>query len=126
MGNGSKTGSRNFSKALLPPSHAGEVHAFYQAWFNPYLNYHRPCGFATVKTDAKGKAKKVYDVYATPYERLKSLPQAQRFLKRGVTFAALDRIARQERRDDVRRDPITAARRVSRIGMAVRPADARD
>lgn len=46
-----------------------------------------------MKTDAKGKAKKVYDVYATPYERLKSLPQAKRFLKRGVTFAALDRIA---------------------------------
>src|SRR5712691_991847 len=64
---------KNIGYQWLPPSHAGEVHAFYQAWFNPYLNYHRPCGFATVKTDAKGKAKKVYDVYATPYERLKSL-----------------------------------------------------
>lgn len=84
---------KNIGYQWLPPSHAGDVHAFYQEWFNPYLNYHRPCGFATVKTDAKGKAKKVYDVYATPYERLKSLPQAKRFLKRGVTFAALDRIA---------------------------------
>jgi len=84
---------KNIGYQWLPPSHAGDVHAFNQEWFNPYLNYHRPCGFATVKTDAKGKVKKVYDVYATPYERLKSLPQAKLFLKPGVTFAALDRIA---------------------------------
>jgi len=87
---------KNIGYQWLPPSHAGEVHAFYQEWFNPYLNYHRPCGFATVSTDAKGKTKKVYDVYVTPYERLKSLPQAKRFLKRGVGFAALDRIARAD------------------------------
>jgi hypothetical protein len=84
---------KNIGYQWLPPSHAGEVHAFYQEWFNPYLNYHRPCGFATVSTDAKGKTKKVYDVYVTPYERLRSLPKAKRFLKRGVNFAALDRIA---------------------------------
>lgn len=44
-------------------------------------------------TDGKGKEKKVYDMYATPYERLKSLPKAQRFLKHGINFTALDRIA---------------------------------
>jgi len=32
-------------------------------------------------------------VYVTPYERLKSLPKAKRHLQRGVSFAALDRIA---------------------------------
>jgi len=84
---------KNIGYQWLPPSHADDIDAFYQEWFNPYLNYHRPCGFATVTTDAKGKAKKVYELYVTPYERLKSLPRAQRVLKRGVSFAALDRIA---------------------------------
>jgi transposase InsO family protein len=87
---------KNIGYQWLPPSHAGDIDAFYQEWFNPYLNYHRPCGFATVRTDGKGKAKKVYDVYATPYERLKSLPRARRFLKRGLSFAVLDRIAGAE------------------------------
>jgi hypothetical protein len=87
---------KNMGYQWLPPSHAGDIDAFYQEWFNPYLNYHRPCGFATVTTDTKGKTKKVYDVYATPYERLKSLPKSPRFLKRGVSCAALDGIARAE------------------------------
>lgn len=77
----------------LPPSHADDIDAFYRQWFNPYLNYHRPCGFATLTTDAKGKQKKVYALYETPYEHLKSLPKNKRRLRRGVTFADLDRIA---------------------------------
>ena len=87
---------KNIGYQWLPPSHAAEIDGFYQEWFNQYLNYHRPCGFATVKTDAKGKAKKVYDVYVTPYERLKSLPRAKRILKRGVSFQQLDGIATAE------------------------------
>ena len=87
---------KHFGYQWLPPSHATEVDAFYQEWFNQYLNYHRPSGFATVKTDAKGKAKKVYDVYVTPFERLKSLPRAKRVLKRGLSFQQLDRIATAE------------------------------
>lgn len=87
---------KNMGYQWLPPSHAGQIHAFYQEWFNPYLNYHRPCGFATVKTSAKGRIQKVYDLYVTPYERLKSLPQAKRFLKRGVSLAALDGIAQAD------------------------------
>jgi hypothetical protein len=84
---------KNMGYHWLPPSHADQIDAFYQQWFNPYLNYHRPCAFATVRTDAQGKTRKVYALYATPYERLKSLPNAARFLRRGVSFAALDRIA---------------------------------
>jgi len=84
---------KNIGYQWLPPSHAGEIHAFYQEWFNPYLNYHRPCGFATVRTDVRGKVTKVYEVYVTPYERLKSSPKAKRFLKPGVNFVALDGIA---------------------------------
>lgn len=39
-----------------------------------------------------GKIKKRYpqEDYATPYEKLKSLPYAQYYLKQGITFEQLD------------------------------------
>jgi transposase InsO family protein len=75
--------------------HAERVQKFYTAHFNPYLNFHRPCGFATVTVDGRGKRKRVYKPqdYATPYEKLKSLRDAQNFLKPGLDFVHLDRIA---------------------------------
>ena len=63
---------------------------------SPYLNYyHHPCLFATEARGAKGNVRRRYrrrDV-ATPYEKLKSLPDAERFLKPGLTFAELDETA---------------------------------
>src|SRR5258708_21121008 len=58
--------------------HAEAVQKFYTAHFNPYLNYHRPCGFATTSFNARGKRTRRYKaaVYQTPYEKLKSLPEA--------------------------------------------------
>jgi hypothetical protein len=35
--------------------HAETVQKFYTAHFNPYLNDHRPCGFATVRTAANAR-----------------------------------------------------------------------
>jgi len=63
--------------------------------FNEYLNFHRPCGFATVTVDAKGKEKKVYDVYETPYEKFRSLPEAEQYLAPGATFENLDAVAKR-------------------------------
>ena len=68
-----------------------------------------------MKTDAKGKEKKVYDVYVTPFERLKSLPQARLFLKRGVSFRALNRIARAESDTQFARQMQTAKRDLLRL-----------
>ena len=62
-------------------------------FFNPYLNYHRPCGFPTIQTDQKGKKRKVYDVYLTPYDALKRILGANKFLKPEQTFEKLDIIA---------------------------------
>ena len=72
---------------------ANLLNQFNQRWLNIYLNYHRTCGFATTKIDAKGKEKKVYDVYITPYAKLRSLPHAELYLKRHVFFEDLDKIA---------------------------------
>jgi len=75
--------------------HAEAVQKFYTAHFNPYLNYHRPCGFATTSFNARGKRTRHYKAadYQTPYEKLKSLPEAERYLKQEVSLARLDRIA---------------------------------
>ncbi len=40
--------------------HAGQVQLFYTADFNPYLNYHRPCGFARVELSDNGKRRRRY------------------------------------------------------------------
>src|SRR6266849_3996168 len=76
----------------IPGEHAELVHKFYTAHFNPYLNFHRPCGFATVTVDAQGKRQRVYkhEHYATPYEKLKSLPQAETYLKPEHNWTQLD------------------------------------
>lgn len=75
--------------------HAELVNNFYKNIFNEYLNYHRPCGFATVDVNAKGKEIKKYlkENYMTPYEKFKSLKNAEQYLKPGVTFTDLDKIA---------------------------------
>lgn len=75
---------------------ADMLNLFCQKWFMPYLNYHRPCGFATTKVDHKGKEKKTYETYLTPYEKLKSLPNAESYLKRHIFFEDLDKIAYAE------------------------------
>lgn len=75
---------------------SGEYNDFFTEWFNPYLNYHRPCGYVTeTTTDYKGREKKIYGEYTTPYEKLKSISQEKKisFLKPNFTFAEMDKIA---------------------------------
>ena len=57
-----------------------------------HLNFHRPCGFATVTTDARGKRKRIYKAedYMTPYEKLGSLSDAKTLLKPGISIALLE------------------------------------
>jgi hypothetical protein len=44
---------------------------FYRLHFNPYLNFHRPCGVPEISTDSQGKQRRVYRWYATPWEILR-------------------------------------------------------
>lgn len=48
--------------------HAQALQQLYTAYFNPYLNFHRPCGYATVVTNVRGKRKRTYRPkdYRTP------------------------------------------------------------
>ena len=79
----------------IPARQARVLNRWYENWFNTYLNYHRPCGFAAAKRDKKGKEKLTYPTagYMTPYEKLRSLPKAEQYLKPGMTFDQLDEIA---------------------------------
>ena len=80
--------------AHIPKSEAQKIQRFYRQTLNVYLNFHRPCGFATEVVERRGRVRKRYDTYLTPFEKFKSLPQAERFLRDGVTRADLERIAR--------------------------------
>ena len=80
----------------IPQRFASLVNAFCDDHLNPYVNFHRPCLFAETITDAKGRQRKryPYKLMMTPYEKLKSLHEAEQFLKPDITFAQLDTQAR--------------------------------
>jgi len=80
----------------IPQYYAKQLNEFNQSVLNPYVNYHRPCLYPTLVIDDKGKQKKKYEYknMMTPYEKFKSLADAEQYLKKGVTFKKLDDIAR--------------------------------
>jgi len=77
--------------------HAEAFQKFYSAYLNPYLNFHRPCGFATLETDPRGRRKRVYphQDYRTPYEKLRSLANWQQYLKEASRPEILESQARR-------------------------------
>jgi transposase InsO family protein len=79
----------------IPQKFAPQVNRFNQDHLVPYVNYHRPCFFPEIFIDAKGRQCKRYryERMMTPYEKLKSLPEAEQFLKPGLSFQSLDDIA---------------------------------
>ena len=97
----SKNGSvvrKHMGYIYIDQKYAQPINQFYQTYFNQYLNYHRPCGYATTITDRKGKQKKIYKTenYQPPYEKLKSITNGQKYLKDDITFDKLDKIAYAE------------------------------
>jgi transposase InsO family protein len=93
-----------FGNGYIPKKHGEEINIFYEKYFNPYLNFHRPCGFATDIVSDKGKIKKKYDTYMTPYEKLKSLENSKKYLKDEITLKCLDLIATNENDNEAARE----------------------
>ena len=83
--------------AYIPQRSAERINEFNRDLFNPYINFHRPCFFPVSVIDHKGKIRKryPYSMVKTPYEKLKSLPKDESYLRPGVTFETLDAIANQ-------------------------------
>jgi transposase InsO family protein len=76
--------------------HAQAFDEFYRLHFNPYLNFHRPCGVPEVTVTAKGKQKRVYRWYATPWEILRQSPGLAGCLRAELTIDQLQQIAGAE------------------------------
>jgi len=76
--------------------HAEAINKFYREQFNPYLNFHRRCGVPEVVTEAKGKQRRIYRWYATPWEILRQLPDLARYLKPELTVEMLHQKAGAE------------------------------
>ena len=96
----SKNGSvvrKQLGYAHIPQECAAMVNQFHADYLNTYVNFHRPCFFAVSMMDVRGKVKKIYpyEEVMTPYEKLKSLPGVQSYLRAGVTLQQLDDIANQ-------------------------------
>lgn len=79
----------------IPQRFAGAINTFCREFLNPYVNFHRPCFFAQEVIDDNGKTRKLYRLEGmkTPYEKLKSLPNAERFLRPGFSFKQLEALA---------------------------------
>lgn len=95
----SKNGSiirKHMGYFYIHQKYAPSINDFYIKYFNPYLNFHRPCGFATIKTNTKGKQKKAYKTYLTPYGALKKITNAKKYLKPNITFSKLNKISMQQ------------------------------
>ena len=80
----------------IAAEHAQAIERFYEEQLNPYLNFHRPCGHPELVTNSKGKQKRVYRWYATPWQILRRLPGVAGYLKPEITIEDLDRAARAQ------------------------------
>ena len=94
----SKNGSvirKQFGYAHIAQQFAGDMNAYCRDFLNPYVNFHRPCYFATEEIDAKGKIRKRYphELIMTPFDKLKSLPPLSINLRPGITLKSLQRQA---------------------------------
>jgi len=84
-----------FGYAHIPKGWAPLINTFNHNTLFPYINYHRPCFFPKTVTDSQGKDKKTYpyEGMMTPYDKLKSIENAENYLKPNVTFEILDKVA---------------------------------
>ena len=87
-----------FGYEHIPQHHAARFNTFCREYLNPFLNFHRPCLFATELADPKkpGRIKRVYwpKDAMTPLDKLASLSEAAGFLREGITFEHLHALAR--------------------------------
>ncbi len=88
---------KHLGYAYIPQACAEALNQYNNAFLNPYINFHRPCFFSVPVTDHRGKIKKTYPYQElkTPYEKFKSLPAAESYLRPGITIRKLDDIANQ-------------------------------
>jgi len=102
---------KQFGYSHISQRWAGRINDFNRDHLNPYNNYHRPCFFPKIYLDDKGRQRKRYDYeeMKTPYEKFRSLPESQTYLKPGIDFEELDDRSRAKS-DNRAADALQAAR----------------
>jgi len=96
----SKNGSvvrKQLGYAYIPQMYASAINQFNRNFLNVYINFHRPCFFPVSIIDHRGKVERTYPYQKvmTPHEKLKSLPNAESYLRPGETLKKLSDIANQ-------------------------------
>ena len=94
----------------IPSQHAEAVDRFHREFLNPYLNFHRPCGIPEIVRTAKGKLKRAYRRWATPWEIFGQQPDCARFLRPGVSLESLEQRAAAQSDTEAARDMQQAKR----------------
>jgi len=90
----------------IPQPYAARINKFYREHLIPYINFHRPCAFPEVTILPNGKKKITYPKknYMTPYEKLKSIPDWEQYLRPGITPTMLEKQARAKTPNQAARD----------------------
>ena len=98
---------RQFGYAHIPAHCYPDLNAFTRGVLAEYVNFHRPCHFAEVQVDARGRKRYRYPQHQvrTPFEKLCSLPDAAACLRPERSLEELQKFAR-------RMDDNEAARRL--------------
>jgi len=87
---------KHMGRNYIQKKEAQNINKFLCDYMDDYLNFHRPCGFATDYSDSKGKIKKKYETYLTPYEKLISIPNFEQYLKPEVSASSLEKISKKQ------------------------------
>jgi hypothetical protein len=87
---------KHMGYVYIQKRNARNINHFFREYMDDYLNFHRPCGFATNTVDSKGKIKKKYNTYMTPYEKLISIPNFKQYLRLGVVACSLEQISKKQ------------------------------
>lgn len=96
----SKNGSvirKNLGYIHIPQAAAGILNKYHQYYLNPYINFHRPCFFPREEIDKKGRVikKYPYSKINTPFEKLKSIPDIEHYLRKDVSLDKMQQYAAQ-------------------------------
>jgi transposase InsO family protein len=87
---------KHIGYGYIAAQHAEAMDQFHREHLNPYINFHRPCAMPTVLTQANGKRRRIYQRWATPFERFRELPHCERYLRPEVSLAELERFAQRQ------------------------------
>ncbi len=87
---------KHMGRMHISQKYAGPINEFYRNYFNTYINYHRPSSYPTITYDEKGKRRKEYKTYMTPFEKLKTIENVEQYFRDGITMEQLEKIAKEK------------------------------